>query len=98
MNASEPFEGVYDAEVVAAIDALVLPAHDPDVRADWSAAVMFTTALMSGLAQAVGEEPEPIPVIEQEPLRPRDPTAAVEVILVPDAPAASVALVRPWLL
>ncbi len=86
---------LYDPEVLAALDR---PPLAPPPRAGRSAAAALTAALLTGVASALDDTaPEPA-IVEFEPDRRAARLEPVTVHLVPGAPSASVAVVRPWLL
>ncbi len=86
---------LYEPDVLAALDRS--PGLPPP-RAGRSASAALTAALLTGIAASLEDAaPEPA-IVEFEPDRRRDRLEPVTVHLVPGAPSASVALVRPWLL
>ena len=94
-NIAPDLEELYGPDVVAALDR---PRPAPEVRAGRSAAAALTAALLTGVAASLDERrPEP-EIAEFEPDRDHDWLQPVTVHLVPGVPAASVALVRPWLI
>lgn len=89
---------VYDDATLAAIESWPNrrgePARGP--RAAFSGAVL--AAGLVGARVALEDEADPEPVVEVRPTRGGGPLQGVEVLFVPGDPAATVAVVRPWLL
>ena len=90
-------EDVYDELTLRRIDR---PGRRPVRRASGPRQAIGGGALLTAVALGLQEalEPESKPVIEE--IRPADDDSlpAVSLLLVPDAPRLSRALVRPWLL
>ncbi|MCB1002792.1 MAG: hypothetical protein KDB35_01265 [Acidimicrobiales bacterium] len=93
-------EELYDDATLAALErgaAGDAPRRTRD-RAPRSVELALVNALVTGVAEPLVRHREPEPVVEQHEDRRDGAVPAVSVFLVPGAPAASVAVVRPWLL
>lgn len=89
---------LYDADTVREIDAWSPGARPRPVggaRGSALAGALFVAGLAGGRDALEEAEPEVVEVVPDAGL---DRTQAVTILFVPDAPRATVAVVRPWLL
>lgn len=95
-------EELYDPATLRAIDAAPTPspgARDTvgGARGTLAAGALVAAGLV-GVREALDERADDAAIVEVRLDPGLDADAAVTVFFVPDAPAASVAVVRPWLL
>lgn len=97
MQEPRPLEDIYDRSTLAALDRAARPRPDRRRSAPLSVELALVNALMAGVAAPLALRRDDEPVIEVDDDRRAGRPPAVSVYLVPGAPSASVAVVRPWL-